>query len=300
MITIRIPVLAFEGNKTRRIIVRIEYGERLVPTLLQIARERSIGAAWVSGNGIADTVSVATYEINTRGRTEARHISGPADLSAINGSISLQDGSPIIDLRGVVAKNGASEFVGMILDAELLWGELFIEVFDDVSLDREHDPQTGMHLWKKSERRMVPAPRYESRDEDAFSRSRNEPERSRSDAWTRASSGSGRSVPITAELRAELRSSAPKPIGSPVAQALPEKKKTNDEELLSEPIPENGDWLAHKQFGLCQVEGEDDDGATLVRIPSGVRKSIRLDIFRVMPARFEDGRKIYELEPRRK
>ena len=70
--------------------------------------------------------------------------------------------------------------------------------------------------------------------------------------------------------------------------------------ILDEPYPEKGDWVDHRQFGLCKVEGEDTEGGVRIRLPSGVRKVIRLDFLEVLPARVEGDRKIFPLRPRRR
>ena len=70
--------------------------------------------------------------------------------------------------------------------------------------------------------------------------------------------------------------------------------------FLDEPIPQKGDFVDHRQFGLCRVEGEDEDGGLRIRLPSGVRKVIRLDFLEVLPPRHEGDRKVFPLRPRKR
>ncbi|MCC7538418.1 MAG: DUF296 domain-containing protein [Deltaproteobacteria bacterium] len=105
---------------------------------------------------------------------------------------------------------------------------------------------------------------------------------------------------------------APKPTpiatspAPPVPEALraivPTKVRRGEEILYEDPIPEPGDYLEHPQFGLCSVEGEDDGGGIFIRIPSGARKSIKLDLLHVLPAvTDEQGRRVLKIVgPRRK
>jgi predicted DNA-binding protein with PD1-like motif len=67
-----------------------------------------------------------------------------------------------------------------------------------------------------------------------------------------------------------------------------------------EPWPDKGSWVDHKQFGLCRVDGDDPDGGIVIRLPSGVRKVIRLDFLDVMPPRFDGPRRIFPLLPKKR
>ncbi len=67
-----------------------------------------------------------------------------------------------------------------------------------------------------------------------------------------------------------------------------------------EPTLVKGDYVEHRQFGLCRVDGEDPDGALILRLPSGNRKHIRLDFLEVLPPRQDGERRIYPLRPRKR
>ena len=94
----------------------------------------------------------------------------------------------------------------------------------------------------------------------------------------------------------------PPPVPEALRAVVPTKVRRGEEILYEDPIPEPGDYLEHPQFGLCAVEGDDVDGAMFIRIPSGSRKSIKLDFLQVLPAVTDDqGRRVFKIEgPRRK
>jgi hypothetical protein len=71
---------------------------------------------------------------------------------------------------------------------------------------------------------------------------------------------------------------------------------TNEAEF----VPAKGDWIDHRQFGLCRVDGDDEDGGLRIRLPSGVRKVIKLDVLDVLSPRLEGERKIFPVRPRRR
>ena len=68
-------------------------------------------------------------------------------------------------------------------------------------------------------------------------------------------------------------------------------------------VPEPGDYLDHPQLGRCLVEGEDSAGRTIIKVPSGRRRTLQLSALRVQPGeQGENGRQIYKIlgpKPRR-
>ena len=70
--------------------------------------------------------------------------------------------------------------------------------------------------------------------------------------------------------------------------------------FLDEPVIEAGDYIDHKQFGICKVVRVSDDGALLIKLQTGRTKQIKLTVFEVHPAREDTKRRIYPLRPRSK
>ena len=66
-------------------------------------------------------------------------------------------------------------------------------------------------------------------------------------------------------------------------------------------FPEKGDYVSHKQFGLCKVEVVHDDGGLLIKLPNSRRKRIKLDPFVVEgPTTDGKGRTVFHLKKRPK
>lgn len=96
-----------------------------------------------------------------------------------------------------------------------------------------------------------------------------------------ADSGAARTTPIRTEEMIRAGSS-----------------RASDE--LDEPVLQKGDWVEHRQFGLCRVDGEDAEGAIIIKLPSGMRKHIKLDFLEVLTPRQDGERRIYPLRPRKR
>ncbi len=86
-------------------------------------------------------------------------------------------------------------------------------------------------------------------------------------------------------------------------QPLPSSKprQVPKEIDLEEPYPGEGDYIDHRQFGICLVERIDEEGAARILLPTKKRKQINLDIFDVSPPQLdEDGRVIFKVRPAKK
>ncbi|MEM6960051.1 MAG: hypothetical protein AAF645_30515, partial [Myxococcota bacterium] len=77
------------------------------------------------------------------------------------------------------------------------------------------------------------------------------------------------------------------------------KSRASGTDFLNEPIPETGDFVDHKQFGICKVVRSLDD-ALVIKLASGRTKQIKLTVLEVLPAREDTNRVIYPLRPRKR
>ena len=64
--------------------------------------------------------------------------------------------------------------------------------------------------------------------------------------------------------------------------------------------PSKGDFIQHRQFGLCKVEREDGQGGIVIKLESGIRKTIKLAYLEVGAPRTERGRRVFPIRPRRR
>ncbi len=121
-------------------------------------------------------------------------------------------------------------------------------------------------------------------------------------AQVAAVSESSRAVPPRPATRLRTRPRAEPTVPLPRVDPIPTRRDRAEEpDFLDEPMPERGDHVSHKQFGLCKVERIDDEGGLRVKLPSGQRKQIKLDPFVVQGPRADGaGRRVFDLVPRRK
>jgi hypothetical protein len=85
---------------------------------------------------------------------------------------------------------------------------------------------------------------------------------------------------------------------APTPDPIPTKKRQAST-YMDEHYPEKGDWVDHARFGLCRVDGETPDGGLLIKLPSGARKTIKLDYLVVGEPRDENGTRVFPVGPKK-
>ncbi len=106
---------------------------------------------------------------------------------------------------------------------------------------------------------------------------------------TRPPARVARAAPVDLDQKAPAH--RPPPIVDPLA---------NDSHsiLFDEPIPEVGEYIDHRQFGICKIESMEEDGGVMLRMPDKRKKLIKLDVLQVLEPRIEGNKIIYPVRPR--
>ncbi len=323
-----------ESRQSRQLIVRLPRGADLVSALQRLFAEHDVRAGWIQGLGAFERVELCEYDQRALRYEPARRIDRPVELLHLEGNVSLRDGAPFPHLHATVSyetQDGIVVLGGHLTSARVFACELRVTVFEDVTLERQEDPATGLSLWPlgagtagagqpedpgAGEDGAVPDPwaavarvseSAERADEAASSRgdgpvgwgdvaAASRPAAPEPPAWKapeappRPSPRSGRAE---ARRRALREARTPAPVPEPISR--PRRAAVD----FDEPLPEPGDYLDHFRFGLCRVEDEDPEGGVQVRMPSGVRRTIRLDLLRVEPPEERDGKRVFPVRRRR-
>jgi hypothetical protein len=183
--------------------------------------------------------------------------------------------------------------------------ELLLECFDDVTLERVPDDTTGLSLFRFDAPAPAPSRAWTSRPDDDADVSDEEPEPAAAApsgvSWADVAAVSAAPPVERPARRAPARA---EPVAPPAAghrpPPIPERRRTSEEEFMKELVPEKGDYVQHRQFGMCRVDREDGDGSLVIRLPSGVRKTIRLDFMEVGAPRQEGHKRVFPIRPRRR
>jgi predicted DNA-binding protein with PD1-like motif len=138
---------------SRVFVARLERGEDLHESVLELARWHRIDAASIRGQGILERATLARWDVEARRHGDAEDHEGPLELAALGGTISLratkggvreQD----VRLHAVVCGPGGAIGAGFVVRARVLAVELVVDVYDGADLERVDDSATGLPLWR--------------------------------------------------------------------------------------------------------------------------------------------------------
>jgi predicted DNA-binding protein with PD1-like motif len=280
-------MIVFESTKGRRFVGRIERGESLVEAISLLLRERGVTSAWLTVLGALEWADLARAD--QVGGAEAKPVRvEECEILHLAGNVSLRRDEPSVRLHGAVSRVTSTRHevvAGRVVDARVYACEFHVSCFDDVLLKREYDAATGLDLWA-GDRLAAPV----GDDERGFDgRVTNPPPQSKAQrAGGPAGAPTGGSTGGTGDLSwAQVAAAAH-------AAAVQQPASSGVEQM-----PQIGDMLDHKSFGLCRVEGRGTDGALIIRLPNDPRrKKISVEHFEFVGPRSEGGRRVFALRRR--
>ncbi|HJL20302.1 MAG TPA: DNA-binding protein [Sandaracinaceae bacterium LLY-WYZ-13_1] len=322
-------MIVFESRKQRRALLRLERGEELVASLRKWAEEQKVKAAWVRGVGALEWAVLDRHDQARRAPEPPQRFDTPCELLTLEGHVSLEDGAPTPMLHATLARrtdNGVDLLGGRVVRAGVFGVELMIDVLADVRLERVEDEATGLAVWTGPSRpgaeahRAAPTrawvePASEAPDDEGDEHDRDEPDDEDGGEAPAASSGGVSWADVAAvsaspevdappkrrqKGRAKRARGAQPPTPAFEPPPMPSTADEPDDVYDDEPTPEKGDFIQHRQFGQCKVDREDGRGGLVIKLPSGVRKTIKLDYMEVGQPRMEGRKRVFPIRPRKK
>lgn len=285
----------FESRGARALLVRLERGEDVLGALATLAAKEKIGAAWVRGIG-----SLASAKVR-------RQIEGPLEVMSFEGTLTFADGEADARLRVSLASDSGQGARGRLEGGEALNLELRIEVFEEL---RAEKPASRAWTAPREPERREPQRRELEDDDDLGEDDDLEDEPLAARAAPAAPSGAvswadvaAASVEAEAEpefVPAPRRPKKKKKTPGFKPPPLPKKQSAAEEPVDDDYFPAKGDFIRHRQFGLCRVDREDANGGVVIRLPSGIKKTLRLDFMDVGAPRMEGHKRVFAVRPRKR
>jgi predicted DNA-binding protein with PD1-like motif len=123
-------------------------GGDFLDELEKFAREKDIQAAEVQLIGFADGAVFGYYDSENERYIEMR-LGGKLEVISAIGNISMKDGKPFAHIHIVLGDEKKQLYGGHLLPGtKIIVAETRIAVLTGDELVREHEPETGLFLWK--------------------------------------------------------------------------------------------------------------------------------------------------------
>ena len=128
----------------KTIVVRLDKGDEIVKSLLEVAKKENCTLASVSGIGAIDDFSVGVFDLN-KSDYDRMHYSGNHEINALMGDLTTKDGQPYLHLHITCTGPGGKVVGGHLFEAKIsLTGEIFIQTVSGKA-DRRFDPSVGIN-----------------------------------------------------------------------------------------------------------------------------------------------------------
>ena len=131
-------------NYGSTIVVRLDKGDEIVKSLLEVAEKEKCAFAYVTGIGAVDDFEVGVFDLDKADYNRIGY-TGNHEINALVGNLTTKDGAPYLHVHitctgkdGIVV--GGHLFRGKIS----LTGEIFLQIIGG-SVDRKYDPSVGIN-----------------------------------------------------------------------------------------------------------------------------------------------------------
>lgn len=235
--------------------------ESLGDALSELAKDHGAASGWARGVG-----KLRWVELAGPGR-----VRGPLVLLSLEGSLG-----PEGQLAAAVARADGAVLGGVVVDAGAERVELWVEPFIEAS-----DPAPTQSWVAPAD--DEPAGSTPSWGDVAVASAQKETDTNAAVTWQQ----------VAAASEPGPEPEAPRP-------SRPMKKPRRRSSAVAELLPQKGDFIQHRQFGRCKVHGPSKGGGVVVALPSGIRKTIRLDYLDVGQPRDENGRRVFPVRPKKR
>ncbi|MBI2893765.1 MAG: DNA-binding protein [Deltaproteobacteria bacterium] len=269
-------MIAVESRVGRRIVGRLVPGEDVLRALSEVCRRFKIHAGEIRITGALRSADVCEYEQARRSFRPPRRLEAPMEILSLGGSVSAEGEGLSIQLMLTAARetdSGIQVFGGRLLGAAVFSCEFVVDTWDDLSLERKLDRDTGLMLWAEP----------------------------RADGGGRAPGPAAGAPPPRAEAGVTwadaVAASTQKAIVVGDKPLAPPRSERPEEDLGYE--PSTGDLVDHPQFGRCVVEVCDPaDDRLVLRLPAGRLAELKLHVVTFLEPKTVEGKDVFPVRVR--
>ena len=137
-----------ELARGRRVVARLPYGGDLLAEIVAVAAEHRMVMAELRAIGALQRARLSFYDQGTH-EYEEFSVDEPVELVSLLGTVSRRDGAPAVHAHAALAGHHGDCVGGHVAPGCVVFAcELILQELVGESLERAHDEQTGLPLWR--------------------------------------------------------------------------------------------------------------------------------------------------------
>ena len=139
--------MEYKNIDSQHILVRLDPNDEIVTSLMQVAKEETIGLAMVQGLGAVKKVVMGVYNVPEQ-HYKANTLEGAFEMLSLTGTIDTMAGKPYSHFHIAVGDEQGAAHGGHLNEAIIsATAEIVITKLAG-SVDRRKSEETGLNIWK--------------------------------------------------------------------------------------------------------------------------------------------------------
>ena len=139
--------MEYNNIDKQHILVRLDPGDEIVASLMQVAKEETIQLAMVQGLGAVKKVVMGVYNVPAQ-HYQANTLEGAFEMLSLTGTIDTMEEKPYSHFHITVGDEKGLAHGGHLNEAVIsATAEIIITKLSG-SIDRRKSPETGLNIWK--------------------------------------------------------------------------------------------------------------------------------------------------------
>jgi len=130
-----------------KVFVRIDSGEEIVETLMQVCKKLDITAGTITGIGATDKAIIGLFDVKTK-KYHSKELVGDHEIAPVYGNISTMNNEVYLHLHVNLCNSEHKSFGGHLTSAVV--SATFEAVIDIINgkIERAFDATTGLNILK--------------------------------------------------------------------------------------------------------------------------------------------------------
>ena len=129
------------------IIIRLDVGEEIISSIMNILKNEKISFATVTGIGATNDFTVGTYDVTNQLYKKSNY-KGVYEIVSLLGNTSTMNNEPYIHIHMSAADKNNNVVGGHLNEAYIsATAEIVLEIIE-ANVDRIKDPNTGLNIFK--------------------------------------------------------------------------------------------------------------------------------------------------------